>query len=274
MLRFREIFPITYNSNSLMDIAIPFVPSKWEGTRTASIVTTYTSYRPIRVNLTWAPLVGTSQTGSCTVGTVFDGTRLTMPTRNDAIRSLSITNGGFTTSMWKPHYSRVFLGTNLRANTYPSNEISADDIPFWICTTLSEDAPAATCGMLVVTGLIALHNPSNCLQPPITMRNLTGEIVDQSTEEEDEPFNLMRIPVTNQLLLPADADLWFAPTNYLHNATNQVITQLLSPIILHYLGSDESYHNFRIDKDFAPQVIVGVIGGLVANFLLREPQSQ
>lgn len=146
----REVFEFAGQSTGLA-FMLPANPTKWVGTRTQTLSSAYTSFRPVRCKLTYIPVVGTATAGLVSVGTIFDGSRLDT---GDYTLNLAATNGGFATTVWARASNRVSLGTNLRANTFPLYDVQDDDIPFWIVARSTVQA------MLLIEMEFILHNPT------------------------------------------------------------------------------------------------------------------
>lgn len=175
----QEIFPIPAKRSGV-SFMLPATPTKWLGTRAQTLASTYTSFRPLSVELRYLPTVSSASAGYVSIGTVFDGTRIPNGTDNDELaRALAATNGGFITSCWQPAASHVGLGRNLRANTFPLYDVQDDDIPFWIVANASTSAP----GYLLVRCRMTLHNPAAAVLTPLALSidvygsdNVTGGI--------------------------------------------------------------------------------------------------
>ncbi|APG76306.1 hypothetical protein 3 [Jingmen tombus-like virus 2] len=159
ILRCREVFQILAPlSESPIALMLPATPTKWTRTRTGVLSSTYAAYRPLQMRLTYVPSVAATTAGSVVVGTVFAGVRLETTDFNGLIRQMPVSNGGFVTTVWHSCTSRVSLGTNLRANNFPTFSVDMDDIPFWILVGTSSTVQP---GWLVVEAQFSLHNPLN-----------------------------------------------------------------------------------------------------------------
>lgn len=259
----REIFPVSSQPAGL-SLMLPMTPTKWAGTRSASLSQTYASHRPLHCVVSWEPAVGTSTSGSIAVGTVFAGARL--PNDSDSFNSLAnalaATNGGFMTSIWNPSTKPINLGRNLRANQFPLFEVSADDIPFWICVATS-DTSGNQIGYLTVETKFTLRNPlvGSFASPVIG----SGEVSIQHDPQQN--VSKMTIPQSRiNRVLSIGADYAWTFARNLFNASGSVITSILSPIIARLSGVSGSVYEFTIDNNIGTQQALGYIIGQAPNF--------
>lgn len=259
----REIFPVSSQPAGL-SLMLPMTPTKWAGTRSASLAQTYASHRPLVCKVSWEPAVGTSTSGSVAVGTVFAGARL--PNDSDSFNSLAnalaATNGGFMTSIWNPSSKRINLGRNLRANQFPLFEVSADDIPFWICVATS-DTSGNQLGYLNVETTFTLRNPlvGSFASPVIG----SGEVNIQ--HDPETKVSKMTIPQSRiNRVLSVGADYAWTFARNLLNASGSVITSILSPIIARLSSNNGSVYEFTIDSNIGTQQALGYIIGQAPNF--------
>jgi len=260
-LHIREIFNIDTVTSGL-SAAIPVSPTKWRGTRAASLAANYTSFRPLKCKLEWHPAVGTSQEGNIAVGTIFDGARLPNGDWTGLSQSLTASNGGFMVTMWQPAYSIIQLGTCLRDNLYPTYQINEDEIPFWVIAAGSVAKQSA--GYIVINLVMALKNPINGIaDPPTTYTGPTEFIHDDDTKT-----TVMKI--NNQLLnktLNVGADYSFVLRDLLRGTAGQSIANILSPIIATVKEVVDGRTVFLVDSNIASQTLTGTLVGLCRNFI-------
>lgn len=62
---------VTSNSNQAF-VVIPSNPAYWTGTRVASIASTYSNYRPIRMSFHYVPQVSVTTPGTVVMGTLWN----------------------------------------------------------------------------------------------------------------------------------------------------------------------------------------------------------
>lgn len=250
----QEIFPINGQTNG--PFLLPVCPTKWAGTRTSMLASTYTAHRPLSIRLTWLPAVGTTQAGNVAIGTVFDGARISL-TGNFAEDSISLasTNGGLVSTIWKESKTDINLKRNLRANTFPLYEVSDDDIPLWIVVSESTKGSGLV-GHLMVHAKFTLRNPALNKSPAHTW---SGE----ATFTTEDSKNIMTL---NGAFTPAPAvgtAYNFAFSKDLVNASNAVIAQALSSV--NGTCTSVSPLKFQVSQPFAAQTSFGSLIGL-SNF--------
>lgn len=260
-LYIREIFHIDTVTSGL-SAAIPVSPTKWRGTRAASLAANYTSFRPLKCKIHWHPSVGTSQEGNIAIGTIFDGARLPTGDWTGLSQSLTASNGGFMVTMWQPAFSVVQLGTCLRDNLYPTYQINEDEIPFWVVAAGSVSKQSA--GYIVINLVMSLKNPINgTADPPTTFTGPTEFVHD-----EDTKTTVMKI--NNQLLnktLNVGTDYSFVLRDILRGTAGQAIAQILSPIIATVKEVVDGKTVFLVDPNIASQTSMGTLVGLCRNFI-------
>lgn len=239
-------------------------PTKWSGTRSASLAQTYASHRPLKCVVSWEPAVGTSTSGTIAVGTVFAGARL--PNDSDGFNSLanalSATNGGFLTSIWNPSIKSINLGRNLRANQFPLFEVSADDIPFWICVATS-DTSGNQIGYVAIETTFTLRNPlvGSFASPVI------GSGVIDIVNDPEKKTTTMTVPQSRiNRVLSVGADYAWTFARNLTSITGSVITSILSPVMARLTAIASGNYQFTIDNNIATQRALGYIIGQAANF--------
>lgn len=264
-LHMREIFPVKA-STDIIDFLLPMTPSKWIGTRAAVLASTYTSCRPRQLRLSWEPALGTIAAGTAAVGTVFDGTSVNLSSRDVALTALPASNGGFSTTIWKPARSDVRLGTSLRANTFPQFNVDPDDVPLWIAVVCATEAAAGThVGNLVVESYVSLHNPS--IQP--ARSNSANNIEASITRSVSETESVLNVPVSNILatLVPGREYL-ITPKRNLVNDDGGVLTRVLGFISSQCKEILDGVAHFELPYDYSPLQSLGlsILGTSDTNF--------
>lgn len=258
-LHVREIFPITQASKGLA-LAIPMCPTKWVGTRTASLASTYMSHRPLRVQWRYIPAAPSTLAGNIAFGTVWSGCRLTT---SDDVQSLyqhlTATNGGAICSVWQPCGNGISCGRNLRANQFPLYEVNSDDIPFWIVVASDGDTNV---GSIMISADFTLRNPiTPGTTPPASY---SGPV--QFTQSENEttftlPLSSLGSPVA------VGQEFQFTPLSALQSRTADVMTTPLSVFMASIKTIAESVITFLVDPAFAGQSFRSVLIGRSANFM-------
>lgn len=253
ILTLREVFPITFHDTQPVDWMLPGNPTKWTNTRASVLASTYTGFRPKRVTVTFQPVLSTSTSGTVAFGTSFDGVTPTIGGKDQAVTAFPTTNGGFITSVWKPHTSRIACGTSLRANLYPLASIDQDDIPFWFyvsvnSSSLSEDAHA---GNLIITATIILHNPATAPVNTINANNVPVQVVHTDATEETPASTVARVTsaALNGFPIRQGRDYNFYFNAPLYNATTaERISNLGSPIFTNAFSEHDGVLDFIIDS--------------------------
>lgn len=275
IIQSREIFPVTYSSASTLDIMIPMNPAQWIGTRTAQLASTFAAYRPTQIKIQWFNSTGTSTPGTISVGTVFAGTTLNLPDRATAGSVLPATNGGFITAIWRQQTTGVRLATSLRANNFPTNEIQADDIPFWIVASFNGVTASdnTILGNIIVNARFSMYNPTMGNNYPSASSSIRASIEHTDATSEHPAASVLKIPTTAAISLPNIAegdDYWFAPgANYITTTSGNANTTM-QPIHGTYAGKDSGFHLFTIDPYFAAQTLALItLIGKGANFMSR-----
>lgn len=257
-----EVFAVTAVNGEILCCSLPFTPSKWRDTRTCAIVSTYASFRPLRVKITWQPSLGTNTAGSITFGTVFAGTSIAYNTNDDAMASLLTTNGGFQTTIWQPTSRVIRLATHLRANSFPTNTLSSDDIPFWILASCTSSLPAGVLGYLVVTSTISLTNPIANIPYVLPAAPVQG----QFTHTDNPAKTVLEVPIPQGNNLAVGQEVWFAPTKNIVNTTGQTVNGILRPFVGTLAAVLQAALQFDVDSNFATQASKLVFGGRPENF--------
>lgn len=257
----REIFPISTSPTGLC-FSLPLCPTKWSGTRASQLASAFTDQRPLSLTLEWMPSVATTTAGTITFGTVFSGARLpTAPTYFEMSRCLSVTNGGFVTTIWSRAGSRIRLGTNLGRNNYPMYQVDPDDIPLWICAASNDSTPNA--GMLCITCQIALKNPIN----GATALPITAATDVSFTHDDNKSTTIMRAPASAfNRALSVGSEITACFNQSLRNLGGAVITNILSPIVATVSAVANDYLTFTVDNQIASQSAFMQVIGLHSNF--------
>lgn len=256
LLTLREVFPITYHSLMPVDWMMPGNPTKWTNTRASVLASTYTGFRPKRVSVTFQPVLATSTSGTIAFGTSFDGVSPTINTKDSALTAFPTTNGGFITSVWKPHTSRLACGTSLRANLYPLASIQEDDIPFWMYVSVKSASleEGSHAGNIIVTSTMILHNPATAPVNTTNANNVEVSIVHTPASEGVSATTVARVAAASLAGFPLrdglDYNLYF--NGPLYNATSAArIVNLASPVFSNSFSSADNYVSFDIDAAIA-----------------------
>lgn len=256
----KEVFPIT-GSPAGLSLAIPMCPTKWVGTRSAALAGTYQSHRPLRVSWDYIPACASTTAGSIVVGTVFAGCRLPSDDSiTSLINALPATNGGSIGSVWQPLRNGVSCGRNLRANQYPLNEVSADDIPFWIVAATNGTGDL---GSIVITADFTLRNPCTPGQTPPAAFN--GKLnLNHSAENNTTSFEL---PIGSfGSPISVGQEFSFAPLSSIKNSSGSIVASPLSTFIATVSKIVSEIATFDVDKSFITSTISSVLIGRHANF--------
>lgn len=152
-IEFLEFFPLADVAETGLAAIVPVSPTLWAGKRTGAIVAQYTSFRPIMLRVGYVTSSPTTTSGTVAVGTLFDDAEI-VSSEHMVIAALK---GGFITSAWQSHWTQVRLGTSLRTNTYPTDNIGHDDIP---CVVVCSRENVMTTGYIGVHAIMTLHNPT------------------------------------------------------------------------------------------------------------------
>lgn len=267
-IRGREIFHVSVASAGSVDLMLPVSPAKWVGTRTATLCSTFTAFRPMQLVLRWQPTIPTSATGTMAIGTVFDGAAIDLPDKDSALTNLPVTNGGFVTNVWKDCARGVQLGTSLRANLFPLYQVDPDDIPLWIlCAT--DAVGEGNLGNLIVEYSFRLHNPANHPQNQTAALNIPAVIThDESGSTPTSLLSIAKSVVNNTLVLGKDYSFVF--NKDLINAASGKLLRILQNLVatLTTIDDENNAYRFSIDPNFAS--ISGIraclVGSPVQNF--------
>lgn len=255
-----EIFPISKQTVGC-SLMLPMSPTKWTGTRTAVLASTYDSFRPLSCSVSWEPAVPTSTSGSIALGTVFAGCRLPSDDSWSSLSSsLAATNGGFVATVWDHASSTISLQKNLRANLFPLYNIDPDDIPFWICvaSNSSVDQPL---GYLVVKTKFTLRNPA----VPGTAPPVSGSGEFTFTDDSGKTKLTVAKSVVNKVL-NVGQDIVFAFARRLLNRSGQPMSSILDTVLGHLIGTTDTAYQFAVDNTIAAQTALGYVVGVSTNF--------
>lgn len=219
-IMFQEIFQIDCSNGAFL---IPFSPTKWTGTRTKSLLQTYGSFRPRRIQMSFQPSVATSVSGVVAVGTVFNGNRIDLTAdANTNIANICSLANGVMSQIYKPTSIPVRLGTALSRNSYPTTLVDEDDIPFWIVTQSSVASP----GFIILSGIMSVHNPMNIIESSVG-GSFVGSI-SRPTETEENTI------LTSTTIIPGltvgDSVKLVASTE-LGSTTGKVLYHALEPVV-------------------------------------------
>jgi hypothetical protein len=253
ILTLREVFPITYHELQPVDWMLPGNPTKWTNTRASVLASTYTGFRPKRVSVSFQPVLSTSTSGTVAFGTSFDGVTPTIGGKDQAVTAFPTTNGGFITSVWKPHTSRIACGTSLRANLYPLASIDQDDIPFWFyvsvnSSSLTNDSHA---GNLIITATIILHNPATAPVNTANANNVPVTVVHTDATEQSPASTVARVAssVLNGFPIRQGRDYNFYFNTPIYNATSaERISNLGTPVFSNSFTEHDGVLDFLIDS--------------------------
>lgn len=258
-----EIFPIVSQSSGL-SYMLPMTPTKWTGTRTQTLASSFTQSRPLSIEVGWEPAVGTGTAGSVAIGTVWSGARL--PNDGDSwssiSRSLAATNGGFICTLWHHMQRKIDCARNLRANGFPMYEVQPDDIPFWILVA-STDTTGAVIGYLTVRSVLTLRNPiCGSVTPPVTAAG-------PMSFTHDAEAGTTKLTVNKNLFnntLAIGQDMLFTFGRNLLNTVSNVLTQVLSTVKGALIAIVNNEYVFAVDSNYATQQALGYVIGRAVNF--------
>lgn len=191
VVHFQEIFPI-FPSTVGLDIVIPISPTKWIGTRMATFASTYGTFRPIGLTVSYAPVVGTSMSGSIAACAIYAGNRLpTVSSKEELVRTLASTAGGMLTAVYNKAAVSVRCSTSLSQNSFPTTDISDDDIPMNII--FASNGVSQSYGYAIINGKFSFHNPQLGVSPVAIAYN--GFVSVNPDKEKDETKFELRSPL-------------------------------------------------------------------------------
>lgn len=259
----QEVFPIYANSSNPLIFSLEAVPTKWQGTRSAVLASTYTGFRPIQVNLIYQPSVGTSSQGNIAIGTVFDGASTNLSSASSAMTSLPATNGGFICQLYRPMKSRVRLSTSLRYNLFPTYNVDPDDIPFWIAVSAQTSLENGTqIGNLIVQFKATLHNPAISPANPTSANNVNLTFVHTPASGDTQASTIMQMAksaVKNALTL--GRDYYFNFNSPVLNTTGGEVLRTLQQVPLSCFNITDTNYEFPFDNNVASASLIGNLIG-------------
>lgn len=264
----QEVFPIRSSSDPI-SFMLPLTPTKWTGTRSATLCSTYTAFRPISVEVLYQPAVGTTVQGNIVVGSVFDGASANLADLDRAIVSLPATNGGFISQLYKPMSSRINLATALRYNLFPLYNIGPDDIPAWIVVAVQSSIEANTLiGNIVVRIRASLKNPAT--NPTQTISSLNVRSTITRTVVEGAATTVMTVAKSAlTTALEVGKDYYAVFGKALKNTSDGDILRPLGFMSVNCSSSDETNYSFDLDNNIATSanILTSIIGSSpVGNF--------
>lgn len=257
-LHSQEVFPIKVSRDPVA-FMLPLIPSKWVGTRSAALASTYTSFRPLSVEILYQPSVGTGTSGNLIFGTVFDGASVNLSSLENSVTSLPATNGGFITQLYQPMSSKVGLATALRYNLFPLYNIGEDDIPLWlVVATQTGLAVDTSVGNLVVRIKASLKNPSINPAPATSGVSIPLQFVhDNDTNKTTLYIN--KTLISQALALGRDYLITFGKD--LLNLSGAVIFRALQSSSFNLSAIGENAYQFNVDPRVATANIIGTLIG-------------
>lgn len=219
----RELFYISKPGTSSC-WALPATPTKWLDTRTRTMCQQWSSFRPLSCVVHYVPAVSTGTDGMMSFGTIFADNKLAYGSMSDggAINSLPTTNGGFATTVWRPHTSRITLGSTLHQRNFPLSNVDPDDIPFWFVCNL----PGT--GILAVDMTMQLCNPASGAQV-----RFTGPFKPTGVDGHPTQFKIPANVVQIMTGLKVNQGYWF---KYLGGDGGAL--RIGENIVAQYLGND------------------------------------
>lgn len=237
-IAFQEIFPIDASEGAFL---LPFSPTKWLGTRTARLLQTYGSYRPLRVTLSYQPISAATTGGAVAIGTVFNGNRVDLGSDATAnITAIASLANAFVTQVYGKSRLNVRLGTALSRNNYPTTQIDEDDIPFWIVCSSTVTAP----GFLTVAGVLSIHNPMNVSASSVGGSFSGNVIVDENNSYVQTGTEVPGIAVGDTIKLAASKEL--------KSAAGAVIYRILEPIVATVTSIAGGITKFMVNSNLGP----------------------
>lgn len=260
--RFVQEFPITTNSSGGYDSAILFCPVKWNNSRVGYLTSLYQGWRPKRVRLTYVPYSATVNTGSITVGTVWNGDRFYAgDDKAYYVSCLVQTPGSFSTSIYQKHSSNIACGTQLRANIFPTTQINEDEIPFTILVYADTNVQNTIIGKLVVSGEIYMRGATVGGAPPAAF---SGNVTLTHTADPNE--TTFTIPLDNLSTQAIGTDYKFQAAAPLTTAQGAVVLRRLSTFIAKIKSIANGIATMTVDSSFPSATFPVNLLGLSTNF--------
>lgn len=222
IVQFQEIFPI-FPSTEGLDIVIPVSPTKWIGTRMATFASTYGTFRPMKLNVSYSPVVGTANSGSIAACAIYAGNRLpSVSSKEELVRTLASTAGGMLTAVYNRASVNVRCATSLSQNSFPTTDISDDDIPMNII--FASNGVSQSYGYAIIKGKFSFHNPQLGTSPTPVAYN--GYVSVTPDEKNDTTAFTLRSPLD----LAAGTPLSFNLGAPLRNQTGAIVAPALSTL--------------------------------------------
>lgn len=155
-----DLVPYAVSNYNYTSYFVPINPIGWLGTRAAAIASGYQNYRPIRVVLHYRPQVGSTDTKSVFIGTLWQNNTIN---EVDSIEpSLLTSPGGTYVPSWQSVSTVVPCGSRLPQRMYPIRDPKSQNVPFFIVARSSlggSDQPAtALPGRIFVEYTFQFHN--------------------------------------------------------------------------------------------------------------------
>lgn len=259
---FVQEFPVTTDNTGLYDNAILFCPSKWIQARIGHLARLYQGWRPRDLRITYIPYAATVESGSITVGTIWNGNRTYSGQDSDQYVSvLTQTPGSFSTSIYRRYSSVVKCGTSLRTNIFPTSQINEDEIPFNILIYTKCSVHSATIGKIVLSGHIQFVGASVTGAAPASY---SGKITFTHTDNPDQ--TTFTLPVDTLSTVADGTDYKFQAATPLYGANNSIILRRLSTFIATIKTVADGIATFLVDKTFPSGALPVNLIGLSSNF--------
>lgn len=237
-----ELFALDIKAN--VPFAFPIIPTKWVSTRTATLASTYALFRPTYLHLSYRPAVGTSSNGTVSFGTIWGGVSIPNGISDWSVY-LNSTNGGFTTTVWKPFGRKIYLGKNLRANLFPLFEIDPDDVPLWVVAYSATDLHIN----LAITMRATYRNPMTHPSEASVLRG-TASITTSGTDKIMAITAIAEAGVFN-----TGIDYSFLSTTPLLNNSSGTIIRAFESFVGELVSHTGNTYNFKIDPNIANQAL-------------------
>lgn len=139
---------------------VPVNPIGWAGTRVAAIASAYQNYRPLAIKIHYRPQVGSTDTKSLFIGTLWQ--RNTINTIASIEPSLLTSAGGTYVPSWQSVSTVVPCGNKLPQNMYPIRDPTSEVVPFYIIarssTGGSSTAATQMPGRIFIEYTFQFHN--------------------------------------------------------------------------------------------------------------------
>ena len=116
-------------------------PAAWNGTRIAGIASAFQNYRPKKFVIHYRPQVGSTDTRSLFIGTIWQTNYIT--SRSSLEPSCLTSPGGVYTPAWQSATTVVNLATNLPQRMFPLRDPEQSTVPFAVYCRASEGGPSA-----------------------------------------------------------------------------------------------------------------------------------